>query len=101
MGCRLFAQSTTRHVVVSAGLAWAALLMFGYPAGKEENFVVGTPDAAESVGERLFLETRFAQAFKAFLDSGGKVNEPLPAGDLGRVSAQWLHEYRRETHEDR
>ena len=56
MGCRLFAQSTTRHVVVSAGLAWAALLMFGCPAGKEENFVVGTPDAAESVGERLFLE---------------------------------------------
>ena len=81
MGCRLFAQSTTRHVVVSAGLAWAALLMFGCPAGKEENFVVGTPDAAESVGERLFLETRFAQAFKAFLDSGGKVNDPLPAGD--------------------
>jgi hypothetical protein len=66
---------------MSAGLAWAALLIFGCPAGKEENFVVGTPDAAESVGERLFLETRFAQAFKAFLDSGGKVNEPLSAGD--------------------
>jgi hypothetical protein len=68
-------------LVMSAGLAWAALLIFGCPAGKEENFVVGTPDAAESVGERLFLETRFAQAFKAFLASGGKVNEPLPAGD--------------------
>src|SRR2546422_3759684 len=80
MGCRLFAQSTTRHVVVSAGLAWAALLRFGCPAGKEENFVVGTPDAAESVGERLFLETRFAQAFKAFLDSGGEMDDSLPAG---------------------
>jgi cytochrome c peroxidase len=33
------------------------------------------------VGERLFLETRFAQAFKTFLDSGGKVNDPLPVGD--------------------
>jgi cytochrome c peroxidase len=81
MGCRLFAQSTTRQVVVSAGLAWAALLIFGCQAGKEEDFVVGTPEAAESVGERLFLETRFAQAFKAFLDSGGTVNEPPPAGD--------------------
>jgi hypothetical protein len=54
---------------------------FGCPDGKEESFVVGTPDAAESVGERLFLETRFAQAFKAGLDSGGQVNEPLLAGD--------------------
>jgi hypothetical protein len=28
------------------------------------------------VGERLFLETRFAQAFKAFADNGGDVNDP-------------------------
>ena len=32
-------------------------------------------------GERLFLETRFAQFFKAFLDDGGDVNIPLPQGD--------------------
>ena len=32
-------------------------------------------------GERLFLETRFAQFFKAFLDDGGDVNTPLPQGD--------------------
>ncbi|MEJ2230558.1 MAG: hypothetical protein P8X46_05195, partial [Nitrospirales bacterium] len=32
-------------------------------------------------GERLFLETRFAQFFKVFLDDGGSVNDPLPAGD--------------------
>jgi len=68
-------------LVLSVSLAWAALLIFGCPAGKEDDFVVGTSDAAQSVGERLFLETRFAQAFKAFLDSGGKVNEPLLAGD--------------------
>jgi hypothetical protein len=43
--------------------------------------VPGTQGAEEAVGERLFLETRFAQAFKAFLDGGGNVNDPLPAGD--------------------
>lgn len=32
-------------------------------------------------GERLFLETRFAQFFKAYLDAGGTVNGSLPAGD--------------------
>ena len=41
----------------------------------------GTPGAEASVGERLFVETRFAQAFKAYLDSGGNVNDALPAGD--------------------
>ncbi|MDP3598297.1 MAG: hypothetical protein Q8S75_15000, partial [Nitrospirota bacterium] len=30
----------------------------------------------EAVGERLFLETRFAQAFKVFLDNNGNVNDP-------------------------
>jgi hypothetical protein len=43
--------------------------------------VTGTPGAEGSVGERLFLETRFAQFFKAHLASGGKVNDPLPASD--------------------
>ena len=36
----------------------------------------GTPAAAEALGERLFLETRFAQTFKMFLDNGGTVNDP-------------------------
>lgn len=40
----------------------------------------GTPGAEEAVGERLFLETRFAQAFKAFVAAGGNVNNPN-AGD--------------------
>ena len=40
----------------------------------------GTPGAEQAVGERLFMETRFAQAFKAFLDAGGDVNDPN-AGD--------------------
>ena len=41
----------------------------------------GTPGAEASVGERLFVETRFAQAFKSYLDSGGRVNDSLPTGD--------------------
>ncbi len=36
----------------------------------------GTPGAEEAVGERLFLETRFAQAFKVSLDNGGNINDP-------------------------
>jgi hypothetical protein len=40
----------------------------------------GTPGAEQAIGERLFLETRFAQAFKTFLDNGGNVNDPN-AGD--------------------
>jgi hypothetical protein len=32
------------------------------------------PDTAANVGERLFVETRFAQAFSAYLANGGNVN---------------------------
>ena len=42
--------------------------------------LTGTPGAEQAVGERLFMETRFAQAFQAFLDAGGDVNDPN-AGD--------------------
>ncbi len=39
-------------------------------------------DPAEiSNGERLFLETRFAQFFKTFIDNGGDTNTPLSQGD--------------------
>ena len=41
----------------------------------------GTLGAETSVGERLFIETRFAQAFKGYLNSGGKVNDVLTVGD--------------------
>ena len=33
------------------------------------------------LGERLFLETRFAHFFKAYLDQGGDINKPIPKGD--------------------
>ncbi len=39
-------------------------------------------DSAEiMLGERLFIETRFAQYFKSSLDQGGSVNDPIPKGD--------------------
>ncbi|GJL50255.1 MAG: hypothetical protein NPIRA01_14820 [Nitrospirales bacterium] len=39
-------------------------------------------DPAEiTAGERLFVETRFAQFFKTFLDDGGDTNDSLPTGD--------------------
>ena len=44
----------------------------------------GTPGAEASVGERLFLETRFAQAFKVFVDNGGTINNSN-TGDLPPV----------------
>ena len=40
----------------------------------------GTAGAEQAVGERLFMDTRFAQAFKAFMHAGGDVNDPN-AGD--------------------
>ncbi|MDC8450916.1 MAG: hypothetical protein LV473_21530 [Nitrospira sp.] len=41
----------------------------------------GTPGAEEDIGERLFLDTRFAQAFKVFMDNGGDVNNPNAGSD--------------------
>jgi hypothetical protein len=55
-----------------------AILFDSRPARSQEE----PADPAEIViGERLFLETRFAQFFGAFLLSGGQVNDPLVAGD--------------------
>ena len=51
----------------------------------------GTPGAEATVGERLFLETRFAQAFKVFLDSGGNINDPNagdPVMDISETTGQ-------------
>lgn len=45
------------------------------PTGATNARLAGTSGAEQAVGERLFLETRFAQAFKAFLDSGGDLND--------------------------
>ena len=49
-------------------------------AQAEETEEQGDP-AQVTIGERLFLETRFAQFFKTFLDRGFGVNDALPSGD--------------------
>jgi hypothetical protein len=52
----------------------------GTPSAPPTAAATGTPGAEQAVGERLFMETRFAQAFQAFVDAGGDINDPN-AGD--------------------
>ena len=74
------------HVIGKTFLIFLSLLLAGCN-GDSSNpppisvATTGTPGAETSVGERLFVETRFAQAFKVYLDSGGKLNDVLPVGD--------------------
>jgi hypothetical protein len=77
-----------RHysVVGKSSVLFFSLLLIGCSGGNNTPAppsvaATGTPGAEAAVGERLFVETRFAQAFKAYLDSGGDVNGTLPAGD--------------------
>jgi len=74
------------HVAGRSSWIFLSLLLVGCGTGSSNSApasvaATGTPGAEASVGERLFVETRFAQAFKAYLDSGGNVNGALPAGD--------------------
>ena len=63
---------------VSLFAAAAAASLGGFAQAGE----VPAPDPAEVFhGERLFLETRFAQRFHDFVARGGGINEPLDAGD--------------------
>ncbi len=59
-------------------MAGHGLLAGGLAALAQEE--AGDPPEV-TIGERLFLETRFAQFFQRFLSNGGHVNDPLPAGD--------------------
>ena len=77
-----------RHysVVGKSSVLFFSLLLIGCSGGAKTPAppsvaATGTPGAEAAVGERLFLETRFAQAFKMHLDAGGHVNDTLPAGD--------------------
>ena len=73
-------KRTTRFIVFRLlGLA-AMLFMLSCSAGNAPNFpseAESTP-AEDSIGERLFLDTRFAQFFATHMTG---VNQPLPAGD--------------------
>lgn len=73
------------HVVRRSSWIFISLLLVGCGGGSSSFAppsvaATGTPGAQADVGERLFLETRFAQAFKVFLDTGGNINDPN-AGD--------------------
>ncbi len=74
------------HVVGISSWIFISLLLVGCGGGSGSSAppsvaATGTPGAQADVGERLFVETRFAQFFKANLLPGGNVNDPLPAGD--------------------
>jgi cytochrome c peroxidase len=47
-------------------------------ADSDDPTIAGAPAAAQALGERLFLDTRFAQYFAANMTG---VNNPLPVGD--------------------
>ncbi len=76
------------HVVVGSSLIFISLLVVGCGSGSSNSALppsvaaTGTPGAETAVGERLFLDTRFAQSFKVFLDNSPNpnVNDPN-AGD--------------------
>src|SRR5580765_3547547 len=75
------------HVVERSSWIFIALLLVGCGSGTNSSSAppsvaaTGTPGAQADVAERLFIETRFAQFFKANLPPDGNVNDPLPAGD--------------------
>lgn len=69
------------HVVGMSSWIFFSLLLVGCGSGSSSSpppsvAATGTPGAQADVGERLFLETRFAQAFKVYLDNGGDINNP-------------------------
>jgi hypothetical protein len=73
-------------VVGRSSLIFIPLLFVGCGGGSSSSAppsvaATGTPGAEADVGERLFVETRFAQFFKAHLPLGGNVNDRLPFGD--------------------
>jgi len=80
------------HAILSA-LLCSTFVVAGCSGESGNSSAIATPAQPASAGrhafdppavtngERLFLETRFAQFFKAYLDAGGTVNAPLPAGD--------------------
>ena len=76
-------RNLVRSIVVLSVPLLAACSGGGHSSSPDSTSVLaaGTPGAEASVGERLFVETRFAQFFKSYLDSGGQVNDILPAGD--------------------
>ena len=71
---------TQKIFILSFTLSMQLLLNVDVVASDSDN-ATSFQDAAIFHGERLFLETRFAQRFYKFLQKGGKVNDSIDIGD--------------------
>lgn len=73
------------HVVGRSAWIFFSLLLVACGSGSSSSSAppsvaaTGTPGAQADVGERLFLETRFAQAFKVFWITVGISTIRMPA----------------------
>ncbi|MCA9473545.1 MAG: hypothetical protein MRJ96_02635 [Nitrospirales bacterium] len=75
-----FRSSRSRIIVTWVlALGLCVPLVVSHAQAQEIEEETDPPEIAN--GERLFLETRFAQFFKTFLDNGGDTNALLPSGD--------------------
>ncbi len=82
-------QMRTTQIALSWLLAAlvTTLAACGGSSGSNISKTTADTDPPEvQLGERLFLETRFAQFF--FANSGGQVNQPLAAGDPAVATSQ-------------
>src|SRR5580698_5875592 len=83
-------KSATRNIFIKLLLCSAAMLVItSCGAGRAPEFEtdVDVTPAEDSIGERLFLDTRFAEYFAAHMTS---VNQPLAAGDLVVAQVQTM-----------
>jgi hypothetical protein len=83
-------KSATRNIFIKLLLCSAAMLVItSCGAGRAPEFEtdVDVTPAEDSIGERLFLDTRFAEYFAAHMTS---VNQPLAVGDLVVAQVQTM-----------
>jgi hypothetical protein len=63
--------------LAAAFICTISAILSDNPVGHAQEGPADPPEI--TTGERLFLETRFAQFFKQFLSGGASVNDSLPA----------------------
>lgn len=68
-----------RRFMATAVFCAISAIVSGSPIVRAQEGPADPPEI--TIGERLFLETRFAQFFKQFLSGGAGVNDSLPVGD--------------------
>lgn len=77
----MFSDRRTHRRALFVAVTFSLFMGIGAtsPVAQAQEAAADPPEI--TIGERLFLETRFAQFFQQFLASGAGVNDPLPAGD--------------------